>query len=77
MRTITLQNLKSRGSKAIPEGQAVYLIVNSKPKAVLLPPEEYEMLIAAMEELEDIQAIEARRSEKTVRFEKAFPGKRP
>ena len=76
MQTITLQSIKSRGAKAIPDNQAVYLIVNSKPKSVLLPPAEYEMLVAAFEELEDIQVIEARKHEKTVPFEKAFSRRR-
>ena len=75
MVTITLQDLKSRGSKAIPEGKVVYLIVNSKPKAVLVPPEEYELLVEAMEDLEDLQAIQERRHEKAVPFEKVFPEK--
>lgn len=73
LNTITLQSLKTQGSKAIPEGQTVYLIVNSKPKAVLVPPEEYVMLLRAFEELEDIAAIEERRAEKTVALERAFP----
>lgn len=73
LNTITLQSLKTQGSKAIPEGQTVYLIVNSKPKAVLVPPEEYVMLLRAFEELEDIAVIEERRAEKTVALERAFP----
>lgn len=73
MDTITLQDLKTNGAKAIPHGRAVYLIVNSKPKSVLVPPEEYETLIAALEELEDIKAIESRRREGTVSFDRAFP----
>ena len=77
MDTITLQALKTRGSKAIPEGKTVYLIVNSKPKAVILPPEEYQMLMDAMEELEDIRAIEERRNEKAVPFKTMFPDFKP
>ncbi len=73
MDTITLQAIKSRGAKAIPDGKVVYLIVNSKLKSVLVPPEEYEMLTAALEDLEDRQALKARKNEKTLPFEKAFP----
>ena len=69
MRTITLQSIKTNGAKAIPDDHVVYLIVNSKPKAVLVPPEQYEMLIDAFEELEDIQAIEAHRGEETIPYE--------
>lgn len=73
MRTITLQSIKSHGAKAIPDNMTVYLIVNSQMKSVLVPPAEYEMLIEAMEELEDMRAIEERRNEKTIPFEKVFP----
>jgi PHD/YefM family antitoxin component YafN of YafNO toxin-antitoxin module len=73
MDMIDLKTLKSRGANAIPEGKAVYLIVNSKPKAVLVPPEEYEMLQQALEDLEDLAAIEARKNEKAIPLEEAFP----
>lgn len=73
MLTITLQDIKSRGSQAISGDRAMYLIVNSKPKAVLLPPKEYEMLIDAMEELEDLKIIEARKMEKTLGWDEVFP----
>jgi hypothetical protein len=76
MTTITLQDIKSRGAKAIPDEKAVYLIVNSQTKSVLVPPAHYEMLVAALEELEDIRAIEERKNEPTVSFEKVFPKKR-
>lgn len=72
MTTITLQDIKTRGAKAIPDGQAVYLIVNSKPKSVLVPPDIYEMLMNALEELEDIQAIEERKHEKSVPFKELY-----
>ena len=73
MTTITLQDIKSRGAGAIPDQKVVYLIVNSKTKSVLVPPAEYEMLIDALEELEDIKAIEARRGEKTLEWDEVFP----
>ncbi|MDO8649481.1 MAG: hypothetical protein Q7R81_06915 [Candidatus Peregrinibacteria bacterium] len=73
MTTITLQDIKSHGAQAIPDGKVVYLIVNSQTKSVLVPPAEYDMLIAAQEELEDMRAIEERRDEPTVPFSKAFP----
>lgn len=72
MITITLQDIKSHGAGAIPDGKTVYLIVNSQTKSVLVPPAEYEMLIAAQEELEDIQAIEERKNEPTIPFSKVF-----
>lgn len=76
MDTITLQAIKTRGSKAIPSERPVYLIVNSKLKSVLVPPEQYEMLVEALEELEDIRAIEERKHEKSIPWERVFPRKR-
>ena len=75
MRTTTLSTIKSLGSKAIPDNAPIYLIVNSQVKSVLVPPEEYEMMVQALEELEDIKFIEERKHEKTVPFEKVFPRK--
>lgn len=72
MTTITLQDIKSHGAGAIPDGKVVYLIVNSQTKSVLVPPAEYEMLVEALEELEDIRAIEERKNEPTISFEEAF-----
>lgn len=73
MRTITLQDIKQRGAKAIPNDAPIFLIVNSKPKSVLVPVDEYETLVEALEELEDIHAIEKRRGENTVSYEEIFP----
>lgn len=73
MITITLQDIKSRGAKAIRDDRATYLIVNSKPKSVLVPPAEYEMLVEALEELEDIRAYEERKNEPTVSWNEVFP----
>ncbi|MDD5103182.1 MAG: hypothetical protein PHX93_02160 [Candidatus Peribacteraceae bacterium] len=73
MNTITLQDLKSRGSKAIPDGKVVYLIVNSKVKAAIVPPDQMEALVEAFEELEDIQAIEAAKNEPLYTWEQVFP----
>ena len=75
IQTITLQTIKLRGAKAIPDDHAVTLIVNSKPKSVLVPPEEYELLVRAMEDLEDIAAIESSKNEKLIPFDEAFPKK--
>jgi hypothetical protein len=73
MSTITLQDIKSHGARAIPDTTVTYLIVNSRTKSVLVPPAEYDMLVRALEELEDIKAIEERKNEATVSFAKAFP----
>lgn len=76
MNTLTIQTIKTKGAKVIPDDQVTYLIVNSKPKSVFVPVEYYEMLEEALEELEDIKAIEERKGEKTVPLNKAFPAKK-
>lgn len=73
MDTITLQTLRKKGSKAIPDGKTLYLIVNSELKSVLVPPEEYAMLQEVLEEYEDMKYIEERRHEKTVSWKAIFP----
>ncbi len=73
MHTITLQDIKTRGSKALSDDHPTWLIVNSKPKMVLVPPAVYEMLVEALEDLEDIQAAEERRGEKTLSWNQVFP----
>lgn len=71
--TVTLQDIKRHGARAIPDTHAVYLIVNSQPKAVFVPPRQYEMLMEALEDFEDMLAIEERKQEKAIPLEKAFP----
>lgn len=73
MNTITLQDIKKRGSKAIPNDKVVYLIVNSKVQSVVVPPDQYEMMVDALEELEDIAYIKAHQNEETIPLDKAFP----
>ncbi len=75
MKTITLQSIKTRGAKAIPNDMPVYLIVNSQTKSVIVPPEEYEMLVNALEELEDMKIIAERKTEKSVGWDDVFPSK--
>lgn len=72
MKTVTIQDIKQHGSKALRCDGPVYLIVNSKPQSVVLPLHEYESLIEALEDYEDILAIEERKNEPTVSFEEAF-----
>lgn len=71
--TITLQDLKRHGTKALPKKQAAYLIVNSKMHSVVVPFDDYEVLMEMLEDFEDRQAIEERKHEKGIPLEKAFP----
>ena len=73
MDTITLLDIKRHGAKVIPDNTSVYLIVNSKPKSVLVPIEEYKALVSMLEDREDAAAIEERKHEKGIPFEKMFP----
>lgn len=68
MVSITLQDIKSKGSKALSDTTIQYLIVNSKMKSAIIPIDIYNDLIDALEELEDIKAIEERKNEKTIPF---------
>lgn len=72
MTTITLQDIKKHGSKAIDRTQEMYLIINSKPAGVIIPPDQYKMLIEAWEELEDLRDCELRKNEETVSFDEVF-----
>ena len=66
-----MQDLKTKGSKAIPD-EVTYLIVNSKIKSAILPVKEYEAFMAALEELEDMRDIELRKNEPSVDFDELF-----
>lgn len=68
MQSITFQDLKTKGSKAISDSDVQYLVVNSKMKSAIVPIELYNSLMEAMEELEDLKSIEERETEKTVPF---------
>lgn len=73
MKTVTIQDIKRHGSKTIGGGGPVYLIINSKPHSVILPLHEFENIIDALEEYEDILAIKERENEPTVEWEDVFP----
>lgn len=76
MDTITIQDIKTRGSKAIPKEKVVYLIVNSKVQSVCVPPEQYQMMIDTLEEWDDMRHIEMRKKEKTLNWSEMFPGEK-
>ncbi len=71
MTTLTLQDLRKHGAKAIPDGVS-YLIVNSETKAVLVPPDEYQLLQSALEELEDRALMTQRKDDELVTIEDIF-----
>ncbi len=77
MVTITLQDLKKHGAKALADDRVTTLIVNSKPKSIMVPPHLYEPLIEALEDLEDLEFLreyeKSKDKEELVPFEDAFP----
>ncbi|GEM_PF-1128808 len=77
MTTITLQDIKKHGAKALPDDRVCTLIVNSKPKGVFVPPHLYEPLIEALEDLEDLELLREyeknKDKEELIPFEEAFP----
>lgn len=77
MVTITLQDLKKHGAKALADDRVTTLIVNSKPKGVFVPPHLYEPLIEALEDLEDLEFLREyeknKDKEKLIPFEDVFP----
>lgn len=71
-RTINLRQLKSKGAKALDRDTTSYLIVNSEVQYAITPIDEYEALIDALEELEDIKAIEERKDEEVIDKDEFF-----
>lgn len=72
MQTLTMQDLKRFGANALPKSGTSYILVNSKPRSAVLPIEEYEMLVDALEELEAIKAVEDRKHEKNISKKELF-----
>jgi PHD/YefM family antitoxin component YafN of YafNO toxin-antitoxin module len=71
-KTITLQEIKSRGSKALDSSEPLYLIVNSKPKYVIMSVEEYEARVEYIEDLEDSLDIIRSKDDPTVDARELF-----
>ena len=54
LKTLTVQDIRKRGSKAISDEELMLLIVNSKPKSVIIPHKIFDEMIEHMEDLEDL-----------------------
>lgn len=74
--TISITNLKQNTTGVIKKvkssGNPVVVINRSEPAAVLVDPNHYRILEKALEDLEDLRAIEDRKNEKGVDFKKYF-----
>ena len=73
IKTITLSDIKSRGTNALPKRQVAYLIVNSKPHSVVVPFDDYEAMMEMIEDMDDIRVAEERKNEGLVPWQKIFP----
>jgi len=72
--TVSITDLKQNTSKIIEkvraEGRSLIILQRSKAAAVLVDPEYYDILEEALEDLADLKAIQDRKSEPKVPFEK-------
>lgn len=69
---VSITDLKQKTKKVIEDvkksGKSTVVIQHSEPAAVLVDPDYYEKLEQALENIEDLQAIEDRKNEPTVSF---------
>lgn len=74
--TVSITDLKQKPASVIAKmrssGAPVVIIQRSEPVAVLTDPEYYRILEEALEDLEDLKAIEERKGEPGIAFEKYF-----
>ena len=72
--TVSITNLKQNTTgvlkKVKSSGNPVVVINRSEPAAVLLDLNHYRILEKALEDIEDLRAIEDRKNEKGIDFEK-------
>ncbi|OGY12588.1 MAG: hypothetical protein A3A58_03435 [Candidatus Blackburnbacteria bacterium RIFCSPLOWO2_01_FULL_41_27] len=76
LNTVSITNLKQNTADVIEklkkDGVSILVIQRSEPAAVLVDPEHYETLVEALEDIEDIRDIEARKNEPAIPFDKYF-----
>lgn len=74
--TVSITDLKQNTSKVIGkvknEGKSLIVLQRSKVAAVLVDPEYYDILEEALEDLADLKAVEERKGDTTVDFDKYF-----
>ncbi len=70
---VSITDLKQNTKKVVGQvkssGQSVVILQRSEPAAVMVDPDYYRLLEQALEDLEDLQAIEERKNEPTVSFD--------
>lgn len=70
--TALKQNTAQIIKKLRKEGKSVVILQRSQAAAILVDPEYYTVLEEALENAEDLKAIEERENEPTVSFDKYF-----
>lgn len=74
--TVSVTNLKQNTAQVIKKiktsGQPVVVMQRSEPAVVLVDPEHYKSLEEALEDLEDLKAIEERKNEPGIPFDEYF-----
>ncbi len=69
MYSISIQEIKKRGSNALSKTGPTYIIVNSEIDFVALPKEQYEAIMEELETADDIRVAKEREGEPTIPFE--------
>lgn len=73
---VSITDLKQNTSKIIrkvrAEGKSLVILRRSKAAAVLVDPDYYELLEESLEDLADLKAIEERKDDPTIPFDKYF-----
>lgn len=76
LNTVSITDLKQNTAGVIAKvkstGRPVVVIQRSEPAAVLVEPDHYELLEQALEDIEDLRDIEARKNEVGTPFEDYF-----
>lgn len=69
MKTTNLTKIKKHGTKVIAKDEPTLFLVNSDVHSVIVPADQYEAMVEAIEDYEDMLAIESRKDEETVDWE--------
>lgn len=76
MNFVTFQDIKKKGALALKDSGPTYLISHSKVKGAFVPLAEYEQMIEALEELQDI-ALADKRIKQPIISSEEFWGEMP
>lgn len=74
--TVSISDLKQNTASVIKMvkgvGKSIVVLQRSKPAAVLVDPDFYQLLEEALEDMADLKAIEERKNEPTIPFDEYF-----